>query len=95
MKTPHEFASRFARVRAGRRLAVVGLLGALVFLTLWLTVCSAMTSIAVAVACSALITASAASDPIEMVLDAIGVAISAIAGVFSLILSAILSLLDW
>jgi hypothetical protein len=76
-----------------RRIAATVVLSGLVFLLLWLTAFSVLTSVLVASGfCVVVVAASAASDPVEIVLDAIAAIVFGVLGAIAAIVGAIFSL---
>jgi hypothetical protein len=92
MNAPNEPVTRPARGPA-RRIAATVVLSGLVFLLLWLTAFSVLTSVLVASGfCVVVVAASAASDPVEIVLDAIAAIVFGVLGAIAAIFGAIFSL---
>lgn len=77
----------------GRRIAAAVGLGALIFLVLWITMFSLVTSLLIATACCAVfVAASSVSDLVEAVLDAIATVIFGVFAVIAAIFAAIFGL---
>jgi hypothetical protein len=97
MNAPHEPVAQPAPSRGpGRRIAAMLVVSTIVFLVLWLTAFTAITSLLVAsAACIVVVVVGAASDPIGTVLDAIAGVVLAVFGVIAAIVAAIFSIFDF
>jgi hypothetical protein len=97
MNAPHEPVRPPARARGPvRRIAAAVVVSGLVFLLLWIFVFSVYTSLLIASGCCVVVVAaSAALDPVEMVLDAIAGIVSVVLAVIAAIFGAIFSLFSW
>lgn len=92
MTAPNEPVTRPAR-GPGRRIAAAVIVSGLVFLVLWLVAFSVLTSALIASGCCiVVVAASAAWDPIEMILDAIATVVFGVLGVIAAIFGAIFGL---
>jgi hypothetical protein len=79
-----------------RRIAAVAIVSGMIFMLLWFFVFSAFTSLLVASAfCVVVVVASAAFDPLEMVMDAIAGIVFIVLGVIAAVFAAIFSLFSW
>ncbi len=97
MNAPHEPVTRPAPARGlVRRIAATVIMSGLVFLLLWFFVFSVFTSLLVASGfCLVVVAAGAASDPFEMVLDAIAAVVFVVLGAIAAVFAAIFSLFGW
>jgi hypothetical protein len=97
MSTPDQPVAQPAKARGpGRRIAAAVMVCTVIFLTLWLTLFSLMTSLVVASACCVVVVAaSVAWDPFEMVLDIIAAIVFGVLAVIAAIFGAIFSLFGW
>lgn len=76
----------------GRRIAISLMLGAVIFLALWFLAFSVMTSLIIGSGASVVIVAaSASSDLVETVLDAIGAVVTAMLAAIAAVLGALFS----
>jgi hypothetical protein len=94
MNVPNEPVTRPAPASGpARRIAAAVFIGGWVFLLLWLMAFSAFTSLLVTAGfCVVVVAASAASDPVEMVLDAIATIVFGVLGAIAAFFGAIFSL---
>jgi hypothetical protein len=94
MNAPHEPVTRPASAsRLARRVAATVIMSGLVFLLLWLMAFSVFTSVLIASGCCVVVVAaSAASDPVEMVLDAVAAVVLDVLGAIAAVFGAIFSL---
>jgi hypothetical protein len=94
MNAPNEPVTRPASARGpARRIAAAVIVSGLVFLLLWFVAFSVFTSLLVASTfCVVVVAASAASDLVEMVVDAIAAIVFAVLGAIAAIFGAIFSL---
>src|SRR5262249_54998683 len=96
MNAPVESTARPSSTsRVVRRIAVAAVLGGLVFLVLWVTAFSLVTSLLIGSGCCAVIVlASTSSDLLEAVLDAVAPAVFAVLAAIAAVIAAIFSLFD-
>jgi len=88
MNAPEPAARPAANGSAGRRIATAAVLGTLLFLVLWITMFSLVTSMLIGTACCVVIVAaSSLSDAVEILLDAVASVIFGIVAVFAAIFS--------
>ena len=94
MNTPNEPVTRPASASGLlRRTTAIAIVSGLVFLLLWLMVFSVFTSLLIAAGfCIVMVAVSAASDPVEMVLDTVAAVVFGVLGAIAAILGAIFSL---
>jgi hypothetical protein len=93
MNSPEPAARPASNSSPARRIATVVTLGALVFVVLWITMFSMVTSLLIGTGCCVLIVAaSSASDVFEMVLDAISAVVFGVLAVIAAIFAAIIGL---
>jgi hypothetical protein len=97
MNAPHEPVTRPARASGPvRRIAATVIMGGLVFFLLWLMAFSVFTSLLIAAGFGVVVVvASAASDPFEMVLDAIAAVVLGVLGAIAAVFGAIFSIFDF
>jgi hypothetical protein len=80
--------------RTVRRIAISAILSGLVFLVLWLTAFSLVTSLLIGSSfCAVVIVASAMSDLVEVVLDAIATVVFGVLAAIAALVAAVFSLL--
>lgn len=94
MNAPHEPVTRPASASGPvRRIAAAAVMTGLVFLLLWLMAVSVFTSLLIAAGFGVVVVAaSAASDPVVMVLDAIAAVVFGVLAVIAAFFGAIFSL---
>jgi hypothetical protein len=94
MNAPNEPVTRPAPARGpARRIAATVILSGLVFLVLWLMALSVFTSLLIAAGfCVVVVAASAASDPVVTVLDAIAAVVFGVLAAIAAFFGAIFSL---
>ena len=94
MSAPQEPAApRASASGTGRRVAAAVALGGLIFLLLWLTAFSVLTSLLISMACCVVVTAaSSVSDIVETILDATATVVFGIFAVIAAIFAAIFGL---
>jgi hypothetical protein len=94
MKAPDEPVTRPASASGpARRIVATVIMSGLVFLLLWLMAFSVFTSLLIAAGfCVVVVGASAASDPVVMVLDAIAAVVFGVLGAIAAVFGAIFSL---
>ena len=93
MNSPEPAAQPASKSSPARRIATVVALGALLFVVLWITMFSMVTSLLIGTACCVVIVAaSSASDVFEMVLDAISAVVFGVLAVIGAIFAAIFGL---
>jgi hypothetical protein len=92
MNAPNEPGTRPAAISLVRRIAATVIMGGLVFLLLWLMAFSVFTSLLIATGCCVVVVAaSAASDLVVTVLDAIAAVIFGVLGAIAAVFAAIFS----
>jgi hypothetical protein len=92
MNSPEPAARTVSNANFARRLAVVVGLSGLVFVVLWITVFSMVTSLLIGAGCCVVIVAaSSVSDLFEMALDAVATVIFGVLAVIAAIVGAIFS----
>jgi hypothetical protein len=92
MNAPNEPGTRPAAISLVRRIAATVIMGGLVFLLLWLMAFSVFTSLLIATGCCVfVVAASAASDLVVTVLDAIAAVIFGVLGAIAAVFAAIFS----
>ena len=94
MNAPHQPTARSTPAsRLARRIAATVIMSGVVFLLLWLMAFSVFTSLLTAAGCCVVVVAvSAASDPVETVLDAIAAVVFGVLGAIAAFFGAIFSL---
>ena len=93
MNSPEPVAQPTSKSSTARRIATVVTLGALVFVALWITMFSMVTSLLIGTGCCVvLVAASSASDIFEMLLDAISAVVFGVLAVIGAIFAAIFGL---
>jgi hypothetical protein len=93
MNSPEPAARPTSNSSPARRIATAVTLGALLFVVLWITMFSMVTSLLIGTGCCVVIVAaSSASDVFEMVLDAISAVIFGVLAVIGAIFAAIFGL---
>ncbi|ARQ00912.1 hypothetical protein [Pseudorhodoplanes sinuspersici] len=94
MNAPHEPVTRPASASAmARRLVATVIVSGLIFLLLWFMALSVLTSLLIAAGFGiVVVAASAASDLVEMVLDAIAAVVFGVLGAIAAFFAAIFSL---
>ena len=93
MNSPEPAVQPASKSSTTRRIATVATLGALVFVVLWVTMFSMVTSLLIGTGCCVmLVAASSASDVFEMVLDAISAVVFGVLAIIGAIFAAIFGL---
>jgi hypothetical protein len=94
MSAPNEPVTRPASATGlARRIAATVIMSGVVFLMMWLMAFSVLTSLLTAAGCCVVVVAaSAVSDPVEMVLDAIAALVFGVLGAIAAFFAAIFSL---
>jgi hypothetical protein len=94
MSAPNKPVTRPASASGlARRIAATVIMSGAVFLMMWLMAFSVLTSLLTAAGCCVVVVAaSAVSDPVEMVLDAIAALVFGVPGVIAAFFGAVFSL---
>ena len=93
MNSPEPAVQPTSKSSPARRIATAVTLGALLFVVLWITMFSMVTSLLIGTGCCVVIVAaSSASDVFEMVLDAISAVVFGVLAVIGAIFAAIFGL---
>ena len=94
MNTPQERIRRYARTTSPiRRIAATLIVGAILFVVLWLMAFSLVMSLLVASGCCiVLVAAGTASDLVEIVLDAIAAVVFGVLAVIAAVFAAIFAI---
>ena len=93
MNSPEPAARPASNSSPARRIATAVTLGALLFVALWITMFSMVTSLLIGTGCCVvLVAASSASDVFEMVLDAISAVVFGVLAIIGAIFAAIFGL---
>ena len=93
MNSPEPAVQPRSNSSPARRIATVATFGALVFVVLWITMFSMVTSLLIGTGCCVLIVAaSSASDVFEMLLEAISAVVFGVLAIIGAIFAAIFGL---
>lgn len=93
MNSPEPAVQPTSKRSPARRIATAVTLGALLFVALWITMFSMVTSLVIGTGCCVvLVAASSASDVVEMVLDAISAVVFGVVTIIGAIFAAIFGL---